>query len=166
LDQEEEMEAIIRNAEETYQQGMGELRYGRPRKALGMFRRAIAISSEATEPTKRRARYLSYCGICLYHTKGPVSEAYGLCRRAVGIDGTNPGLWRNLALIANAAGRPGQAHRALSFALRMNPTHRGVLRDLRKLGVRSSPVIGFLARASPVNVVLGRLRSAVSAPEA
>ena len=153
------MEAIIRNAEETYQQGMGELRYGRPREALGMFRRAITISSEATEPTKRRARYLSYCGICVFNTGGPLAEAYTLCRRAVEIDGTDPNLWRNLARVAGAAGRQGQAYRALSHALGVNPDHRGVLRDLRRLGLRRSPVLFFLSRANPFNVVLGRIRS-------
>jgi len=160
------MESIIRNAEETYQQGMGELRYGRTGKALGSFRRAITISSEATEPTKRRARYLSYCGLCVYRTGGPMTEAYSLCRRAVKIDNRNPDLWRNLARVAGAAGRQGQAHRALSHALTVNPDHRGVLQDLRALGMRRSPVLYFLPRANPLNVVLGKIRSSMSNSEA
>ena len=160
------MEAIIRNAEESYQQGMGELRYGRPRKALGMFRRAITISSEATEPTKLRARYLSYCGICVYRTGGPLTEAYSLCRRAVEIDNKNPSLWRNIARVANVAGRQGQAHRALSHALSMSPGHRGVLDDLRKLGLRRSPMLDFLTRANPLNVMLGKIRTLMAPPDA
>lgn len=160
------MEAIIRNAEESYQQGLGELRYGRPGRALPLFRKAITISSEAAESDKARARYLSFCGVCVYRTGGRLSEAYSLCKRAVELDTNNAGLWRNLAKIAQAAGRQGQAHRALRHALGLglSPGHLGILQDLRKLGFRRKPVLHFLSRSNPFNVLCGRILQRISPP--
>ena len=153
------MDAIVRKAEEVYELGMEQLRYGKPRSALLLFQRAITISDETTASPKRQARYLSYSGICIFRTGGPLQEAYRLCNRAVRIDSESPALWRNLARVATAAGHQGQAHHALNHALGMNPGHTGILRDLRKLGTRRTPVLPFLARANPLNVTLGKLRA-------
>jgi len=157
------MEAIIRNAEASYHDGMRELRYGRPTAALEMFKRAITISGEATLQVKRRARYFSYCGLCLHHAGGSAREVLRLCRRAVKLDPGHPALWRNLAYVANITGRRSQAYSALDRAITINPGHPGVLGDLRKLGVRRRPVLFFLPRSNPINVMLGRIRASVAA---
>jgi len=155
------MDVITRNAEELYQRGVSELRYGRATCALLLFRRAVTISREAAQPNRRVARYLSYSGICLHRSGGLAQDALRLCQEAVGIDGNRPSLWRNLASVAVAAGRPGLAHHALNRALAVSPGHRGVATDLRKLGIRRRPVLPFLDRSNTVNVVLGRIRASV-----
>jgi len=155
------MDVITRNAEELYQRGVSELRYGRAMCALLLFRRAVTISREAERPGRRIARYLSYCGISLYRSGGPVVDAVRLCQEAVAIDPGRPSLWRNLAHVAVAAGRTGHAHHALSRAQAVSPGHQGVATDLQKLGVRRQPVLPFLMRSNPVNVVLGRLRASI-----
>jgi len=153
------MDVITRNAEELYQRGVSELRYGRATCALLLFRRAVTISREAEQPPRRLAQYLSYCGIGLYHSGGLAIDALRLCQEAVAINPGRSSLWRNLAHVAVAAGRNGLAHHALSRARTVSPGHQGVETDLQKLGVRRRPVLPFLTRSNPVNVVLGRIRA-------
>jgi len=153
------MNAIIRSAEESFQNGMLELRYGRPTRALQQFRAAISVASETTSHAKHRAKYFSYYGICLHRTGGSIREVLRVCRKAVTIDPNQPVLWRNLAYVANAAGCPGQAYTALSRAHSLNPGHQGVLGELLDLGVRRRPVLFFLSRTNPINARLGKIRA-------
>ena len=74
-----------------------------------------------------------------------------------------PDVWLNLSRVAAMARRRGEAHRALCQGLERHPGHNGLARELRRMGVRRQPVLGFLPRSHPINVKLGRLRTVLLA---
>jgi tetratricopeptide (TPR) repeat protein len=152
---------LDQRAELAFQQGVECLRRGRCRDALAYLRGAIEVDREQESHAKRRqARYLSYYGLGLALCGGSVREALQLCRHAAEREGYRAELWWNLGRVCIAAGKRGEAYRALVRAARIEPEHRGIARDLRGLGVRRAPVVPFLARGNPVNVLLGRMRRA------
>ena len=65
--------------------------------------------------------------------------------------------------MALALGRRGYAYRALSRARRLAPHDAVIAHDLERLGQRRLPVLSFLSRAHPINVVLGRMRASLTA---
>ena len=130
------------------------------REALAYFGGAIEIESRS-RPKRIQARYLSYYGLCLATTGGDQHEAIRRCRQAAKIEGYRPDVCWNLGRVLFVAGRRRDAYKALQRGLRMQPGHPGIVRDLKRMGIRRRPVIPFLHRRSRVNVFLGRfLRAA------
>jgi tetratricopeptide (TPR) repeat protein len=152
---------LVQQAETAFQQGTELLRRGRMRDAAPFLRAAIDLESEhGSSPGKGEARYLSYYGLCLSQTQAKRREALQLCRRAAELEGYRADVWRNLGRVALAGGRRGEAFRAFRRAARLDPGHPGIAADLASLGVRREPVLSFLERGHPLNVFLGRLRTA------
>lgn len=99
-------------------------------------------------------------GGCSHKEMSPLSarrlrEALRCCRRAVELEGSHPEMWLALSRVAERAGRRGEAYSALSQGLTRHPGHRGIQRELRRMGLRRSPVIGVLPRSHAINVLLG-----------
>ena len=59
-----------------------------------------------------------------------------------------------------SAGRRKEAYRNFRRGLDLERGHRGIRTALKKMGVRRRPVLSFLARSHPLNVLLGRMRVA------
>ena len=90
-----------------------------------------------------------------------VVDAYGrtleLCESAVATEFYNPDLFHNLARVHLRMGRRDRAYPVLLRGLQLHPGHRGILGDLRGLGIRRRPLLPFLSRGNPVNRFLGAL---------
>jgi hypothetical protein len=50
-----------------------------------------------------------------------------------------------------------EAYGAFLKGLSVQRNHQGILRELAKMGWRRRPVLPFLARGNPLNVLLGRM---------
>ena len=156
---------IYQTAEERYRQGRQLLTEGKVREATTGFREAIELENrELSETEIASARYHSYYGLCLGLTRMDIRQAMHQCRLAVRLDRYRPDCWWNLGRVALARNRRGEAYRAFTEGLKIQPDHRGLLEDSKRMGVRKRPVLTVVSRQNPLNVVLGRMRSHLSRP--
>ena len=151
-----------RRAEDSFARGLKALGRRRTREALALFETAIEIERQSGVK-KPQARYISFYGLCLALEKHRLHEGISLCREALDREFYNPDLCWNLGRLLLLAGNRREAFRVLSKGYRLQPNHRGLRAELGALGLRRRPVLPFLARGNPINVLLGRIRSAPSA---
>ena len=69
----------------------------------------------------------------------------------------NPDLCCNLGRLLFLAGQRKEAHQVLVKGYRLQPNHPGIREALSRMGVRRRPVLKFLARENPLNVMLGKM---------
>lgn len=147
---------VNRPAEEAYSRGLDALTHGRGREALALFEAAIEIEKR-NGVARPQARYLSYYGLCLAVEKRQLNEGIRFCRQALEQEFFNPDLCCNLGRLLFRAGRRKDAYEVLVKGYSLQPNHQGIFEELSRMGVRRRPVLGFLSRKNPLNVVLGRM---------
>lgn len=147
---------LVPSAEESYRRGLLAWSEDRKREAMAFFEAAIELERKLGEAPPQ-ARYLSYYGLCLGMVRRQWHEAVRFCREAVSREQFDPDLRWNLARVLLGAGRRAKAHEALRKGLRLQSDHPGIRRELRRMGFRRRPALGFLARSNPINVYLGRV---------
>ena len=79
-----------------------------------------------------------------------------MCRKALAADRSNPYIYACLAELYIRSNSKRQAVDAIRRGLSSSPDYPVLLRLQDELGVRRRPPIGFLPRANPINVVIGR----------
>jgi predicted Zn-dependent protease len=146
-------------AENAFQRGVELIYNNRWREALPFLRAAIDFERQGGDPTEVQARYLSYYGLCLAMSEHRAHEAMRFCRLAADRESYRADMWWNLARVALGAGKRSEAFRALHRGRSVDPTHRGIDVELKRMGVRRTPVVTFLPRENPINVFLGRMRA-------
>jgi tetratricopeptide (TPR) repeat protein len=146
-------------AESTFQQGIDLMQRGQSREALAFLRAAVDLDDGRPGSFSGQARYESYYGLCLSSSPNQLREALTHCRKAVQMEAYRADVWLNLGRVAQAAGRRGEAFRAFEQGRLLDPTHKGITKALRKFGTRRPPVVAFLPRQNPLNVLLGRMRT-------
>jgi hypothetical protein len=104
---------------------------------------------------------LSYLGYGLAAKRRRLRDGRELCRRAATSDFYQPDVLYNLARVEVLAKNRREAVKAVETGLKLDPQHRGLNRIKNDIGIRRPPVLGFLARENPLNVLLGRLRHAL-----
>jgi tetratricopeptide (TPR) repeat protein len=136
------------SAEEHYRRGCDAFASGDCAAALPHFRAAHRL-----EPAS--ARYRSYHGLCLGLAERRFDKALELCRSAAKEEFFNPELYLNLARVHLGFGFKGEGIRYLRRGLMIDPANRQIADELRRLGVRRRPVLGFLRRRHLLNRWLG-----------
>ena len=149
---------LVHSAEESFQQGMQSLAAGNNRESLAMFEAAIQLEQRFSR-SRPQARYLSFYGLVLGLTRNEVREALHFCREAVSLESYNPDLRCNLGRVLMRAGRRKEAHQSFQRGLNLQADHPGLVRAVRRLGVRQRPVLPFLSRRNALNVFLGKIRA-------
>ena len=139
-------------AEEHYRRGKELLKEGQAREAYEHFR-----TSHRLDPAN--PRYRSHYGLGLALVERRFVRALELCRSAAKEEFFNPELYHNLAQVHLAFGFKAEAIRYLRRGLMIDPGNSPMVGDLNRLGVRQSPVLGFLPRRHPMNRLLGRCRT-------
>ncbi len=147
---------LIRPAEESFLAGIEAFGAGRRLEALARFEAALALERQLGA-SRAQPRYLSYYGLCLALEAQRTGEGLGLCRDAVQLEFYNADLYCNLARVLVAAKRKKEAHQVLRDGLKWEHGHPGIQRELRSLGTRRKPVLRFLSRQNPINVLLGQM---------
>lgn len=89
------------------------------------------------------------------HTR-EMKTALDMCRRALSADRKNPYIHACLAELYLLAGSRRQAVESVRKGLSCSPDYPVLLRLREELGVRQRRPIGFLPRANPLNIALGR----------
>ncbi|KAB2962273.1 MAG: hypothetical protein F9K18_10045 [Thermoanaerobaculia bacterium] len=102
----------------------------------------------------------SYLGFGIAKHQRRVRDGLKLCEHAVKIQYYEPENHLNLARVQLMLQDRKGAVASIARGLKLDPNHRG-LKDLRlEIGVRKRPVLPFLARNNPLNVLFGRVRKA------
>jgi predicted Zn-dependent protease len=148
---------VIQPAEECFRKGLQALTERRGREAMAMFESALELERR-THGGRPQARYLSYYGLSLGLETNHMHEALRFCREAVTLESYNPDIRCNLARVLLRVGRRKEAHKSLKLGLALQGNHPGIIEVLKELGLRRRPVLPFLSRRHPVNVMLGRMR--------
>ena len=149
---------LNRQAEESFDRGLAAVEERRWTEATAFFEAAVEVERRMGN-RKPQARYLSYYGLCLAHSGNQRHDAISLCRQAAEIETFNPDLRLNLGRVLLQAGRKREAFKAFASGLRQEPSHEALRQEIRRMGVRKKPVLRFLPRNNPVNILLGRLRA-------
>ncbi len=139
------------SADEHFQKGQEWLQARQPAAALEHFRAAHSLQRE-------NARYRSYYGLCVGLVDRRFNKALELCGAAVKEEFFNPDLYLNLARVHLAFGFKAEGLRYLRRALMIDPANAAAQEELRLLGQRQRPVLGFLPRRHLLNRWLGRAR--------
>ncbi len=147
---------LIRPAEDSFRKGLEALAAGRGLEALARFEAAVELERRH-RAARPQARYLSFYGLCLGYEASRHDEGVRFCREALSLEFYNADLSWNLGRVLLLAGKRREAHEALQKGLSVQPGHAGILRELGRMGARRRPVLQFLSRNHPVNVLLGRL---------
>jgi hypothetical protein len=103
--------------------------------------------------------YYSYLGYGIARCQRRTDEGMKLCRHAVKIQFYEPENYLNLARTALLANDRAEAVRAVRKGLKVDRNNLELQALYRELGIRRSPVLPFLARSNPLNLLLGRIRS-------
>lgn len=100
----------------------------------------------------------SYLGYGMALRRRQIREGLKLCEQAVKREFYQPDNLLNLARTQLLAGNRRAAAASMRRGLALDRGHRGLVALAKDLGIRRQPVLKFLARGNPLNVLLGRLR--------
>jgi hypothetical protein len=103
--------------------------------------------------------YYSYLGYGIARCQKRTEEGLKLCRHGVKLQFYEPDNYVNLARTALLANERGEAVQAVRKGLKVDHNNLELQALYRELGIRQSPVLPFLARSNPLNLVLGKIRS-------
>lgn len=131
------------------EKGMGLARDGRYREALGVFDEDLCFTQHPTA--------MSYYALSLATEEGNYDKAISLCLMAAEREFYNPEIYLNLGRIFLLNGQKSVAVRAFRKGLKFDNDNMALLQEMKGLGLRRKPVIGFLPRQSSVNRFLGML---------
>jgi tetratricopeptide (TPR) repeat protein len=132
----------------------------------GDWDRGLQLLGAAAEGRKGGAELpglvYSYLGYGIARHQRRVRDGLKLCEHAVKIQYYEPENHLNLARVQLMLQDRKAAVASIARGLKLDPNHRG-LKDLRvEIGVRRRPVLPFLSRTNPINILLGRLRRGFS----
>ena len=128
-------------------------------EALLLFEMYLPLLSSHDEDEKRLLTLASsYCGLCVAEVKHHYGNALEYCNISVQRDVTNPDHHANTALVYLGRNDRKKAIRQLQAGLKLQPTNPRIHNILDEIGRRRPPVIRFLRRDNPLNVVLGKMR--------
>lgn len=131
------------------EKGMGLARDGRYRESLRVFDEDLCFTQHPTA--------MSYYALSLANEEGNYDKAISLCLMAAEKEFYNPEIYLNLGRIFLLNGQKSVAVRAFRKGLKFDNSSMPLLMELKGLGLRRKPVIGFLPRQSAVNRFLGML---------
>ncbi len=119
------------------------------------------IAEKDPRPGARPARLYSYLGYGIALRQQRVQEGLRLCQHAMKLEFYQAENYLNLARTQLLARQRRAAVRTVAGGLRIEPDHAQLLELRREIGVRRQPVLPFLRRTNPLNLLLGRLRHAL-----
>jgi hypothetical protein len=95
------------------------------------------------------------------HRRKQVREGLRLCNHAEKLEFYQPDNMHNLARTQLLAGDRRGATASMRRGLAIDRDHAGLAALAEEIGARRQPVVRFLSRGNPLNVLLGRLRHAI-----
>ena len=123
----------------------------------GNFDKAEELLAEALKISPDNPIYLSYYGLCVGMV-GDLGEAEKYCLRATKLSPSNPIILVNLGRVFLEQGYRKEARDQFSRAYAIDNTNSAAALELSGMGVRRQPLLPFLARNNPLNMILGKMR--------
>jgi len=123
-------------------------------------------AGQLTQKGPKTAEALSYYGLCLALVQKKYKQAIGFCQQAIDMNFYWPDHYANLTRVYLAASMRRKAVETIEKGRSMFPDDKLLKRVHVEMGIRTRPVIPFLARGNPINVALGRSRRASKIAEA
>ncbi|MBI5043002.1 MAG: hypothetical protein HZC10_04055 [Nitrospirae bacterium] len=144
------------SSEELFKAGVKLLKQGKNKDALASIKAAIKKGGyEGAE--EMPPNYLSYLGLAIALAEKRYRDGAELCEKAVKKEFYNPTNYLNLGKIYSVGGYRLKALNAFNDGLRIDRTHKELIEELKKIGVRRRPIIPFLQRKNVLNKFLGFL---------
>jgi len=131
------------------EEGLGLARAGRYREALRIFDTDICFTQHPLAT--------SYYALCLAVVEKEFDKAVSLCIIAAEKEFYNPEIYFNLGRVFLLNGQKAIAIKAFRKGLAFDNAHLALLNEIKRLGIRRSPVVSFLPRTSSINRFLGML---------
>lgn len=116
------------------------------------------IAEQEQRPGALPALVYSYLGYGIALRQQRIQEGVRLCQHAVKLGFFQVENYLNLARTLMLAGQRRAAVRALGEGLKIEPDNAQLLELQREIGLRKRPVLPFLSRSNPLNLVLGKIR--------
>jgi len=148
------MGARIDDPSENLRQGIRACREGRWREGLNLL---TPLAQQEERHGRLPPLFYSYLGHAIARCEGRKAVGMELCRHAISLDPFRPENHLNLAHLNLIVGNRRGAVRSLQRGLALDPDHAGLLELQKTLGVRRRPMIPWLDRSNPLNVMLGQL---------
>lgn len=135
--------------------GIKLLKEGKYWDALNVIK--AAIEKAGYDMDNMPPDYLSYFGLAIALGEKRYREGAVLCERALKKEFYNPAYYLNLGKVYFAGGHKQKAINAFYSGLKIDKSHKGIIEELNKMGVRRGPIIPFLPRKNVLNKILGNL---------
>ncbi|MBI5886866.1 MAG: hypothetical protein HZB85_09845 [Deltaproteobacteria bacterium] len=100
---------------------------------------------------------MSYYAICLVRVEKSFDKALSLCAMAVEKEFFHPEIYLNLGRIFLMKGQKSKAVKAFKRGLQVDETHKEILTEIKKLGLRRRPFITWLPRRNSINIFIGKV---------
>jgi tetratricopeptide (TPR) repeat protein len=123
----------------------------------GKFDKAEELLAEALRISSENPLYISYFGLCV-GMRGDLAEAQKLCSKAAKLSPHSPIILVNLGRVLLEQGYRKEARDFFSRAYSLDNTNSPAALELSGMGVRRQPVLRYLARSHPLNLMLGKMR--------
>lgn len=141
--------------------GAAALEFERARRALAMENSVAALAClERALGLEDNPRWYSYLGYCVAKERGQVSRGVELCMASIERDPDAGEHYLNLGKVHMVSGNKTSAIRAFREGMARGGSAE-IIEQLKALGQRKPPVIGFLARTHPLNRYLGLFLSRI-----
>ena len=134
------------NVEQLIARGIRAVNSGNTSLGLECFEEAVKLRNTPTTWC-----YLAYC---LAKERRQIDQAIQLCREAIRRDPHHTDNYLNLGRVHLLAGRTNEAIHVFRQGL-LYGANAHIEAELRKIGLRKPPVVGFLKREHPINKYLG-----------
>lgn len=122
---------------------------GRMKEAIRIFDENLCFTQNPTAT--------SYYAFCLAAVEKDMERAISFSLMAIEKEFYNPDLYLNLGRICLLNNQRNHAFKAFRKGLKFDSSHKGLIKEIKKLGLRREPVVSFLPRTNSVNRYLGIL---------
>lgn len=128
----------------------------------GGYEQLSEVARDTASEGELPAVFYSYLGYGLVRFEGRKREGLQLCRQAAKVDFYRGETYLDLAYAYLHVENRAAAVKAVDQGLAVDPRNKRLRRLKRELGLRRRPVLRFLDRSHPLNVLLGRIRHLLS----
>jgi Tfp pilus assembly protein PilF len=124
----------------------------------GDYKSAASLLNEALKIAPENPLYISHLGLCAGMLGNQILGEKS-CRKAILMAPATPILFVNLGRILLEQGKRKEAREQFMHAYKLDNTNAPAALELSRMGVRKRPVISFLKRDNPLNIMLGKFRA-------
>lgn len=121
---------------------------------------AVFSFEELLFKSDRSAISLSCLGLAMARGKLDLKAAQLYCREAIQKSPKKGDFYLSLAEVYQIKRDKSSAIKTLQKGLKVDKGHKGLIKAIKKFGVRKKPIIPFLSRSNVLNKSLGRLLKA------